>query len=140
MFGYLSILYKAPFVNSPLKSQLAICHNLCSLVNRIQKDVFPVDVKGKFCRCLLLVKKTCLIIRVLKELERIQNEQQKRKNTYWHSFVSLFESKSKQTLAQSEEWQTRKKQILAITLTASIMITYAFVNGLIKVDFVKTDH
>ena len=76
----------------------------------------------------------------LKELERIQNEQQKSKKTYWHSFMSLFESKTKRTLAQSEEWQTRKKQILAVTLTASIMITYAFANGLIKVDFIKTDH
>ena len=38
LFGYLSILYRAPFVASPLKTHFTAFTNLISLVNRIQKD------------------------------------------------------------------------------------------------------
>lgn len=48
LFGYLSILYRAPFVGSQLKSHLTICSNLCSLINRAQKDHFPIIPKGIF--------------------------------------------------------------------------------------------
>jgi hypothetical protein len=46
LFAYLSILYKAPFVGSQLKSHLLICSNLCSLISRTKNDIFTVDVNG----------------------------------------------------------------------------------------------
>ena len=47
LYGYLRILSKAPFVNSPLKKHLNACYNLTSLVNRTEKDLFPlVEPKG----------------------------------------------------------------------------------------------
>ena len=41
LFGYLSILNKAPFQGSILKSHSIACSNLASLVYRINKDLFP---------------------------------------------------------------------------------------------------
>lgn len=50
LYGYLSILNKAPFVSSPLKSQLSICSNLCSLIGRTRKDYFAAESESKlFC-------------------------------------------------------------------------------------------
>jgi len=41
IYGYLSIIYKASFVSSPLKSHLMACTNLCSYLNRIAVAYFP---------------------------------------------------------------------------------------------------
>jgi hypothetical protein len=45
LFGYLSILNKAPFQGSILKSHSVACSNLASLVYRINRDIFT---NGKF--------------------------------------------------------------------------------------------
>jgi len=48
LYGYLSILNKAPFVNSALKKHLTACYNLISLITRTEKDLFPLlESKGK---------------------------------------------------------------------------------------------
>ena len=46
LFGYLSILYRAPFVGSQLKTHFTAFTNLISLVNRIQKDLFSGELQG----------------------------------------------------------------------------------------------
>ncbi len=46
LFGYLSILSRAPFVSSPLRNQLMICINLGSLTSRILKDFFSAEMEG----------------------------------------------------------------------------------------------
>ena len=46
LFGYLSVLYRAPFVASPLKTHFTAFTNLISIVNRIQKDLFAGEIKG----------------------------------------------------------------------------------------------
>ena len=47
LFGYLSILARAPFVGSQLKTHFTAFANLASLVNRVQKDLFIGELKGK---------------------------------------------------------------------------------------------
>ena len=46
LYGYLSILYKAPFVGTSLKSHLISCQNLCLLIRRINTDYFPLSTQG----------------------------------------------------------------------------------------------
>lgn len=47
LFGYLSVLSQAPFVNSPVKSYFLSCLNLEPLVKRIRRELFVVEKKGK---------------------------------------------------------------------------------------------
>lgn len=121
LFGYLSILNKAPFLSSPLKSQLSICSNLGSLLNRIQKDLFSVETE---------------------ELEkRKQIERNKIKNSYWYSFISFIlpDSSTKSVLDKDEEWEVQKQRILVVSIGLTAMVSYAFAVGLIKFKFNKTD-
>lgn len=122
LFGYLSILKNAPFVNSPLKSQLTMCSNLGSLISRTQKDVFSIETE-KFEK----LKKI--------ERERIQN-------SYWYSFASFFSSNNnnKKTLQeQNEEWELNKQRMLAVTIGVVAMATFALKTGIIKFNLIKTD-
>jgi glutathione S-transferase len=50
LYGYLSVLYRAPFVGSPLKTHFTAFTNLVSLINRIQKDLFVGELKGNLIK------------------------------------------------------------------------------------------
>ncbi|CAF0710237.1 unnamed protein product [Brachionus calyciflorus] len=122
IFGYLSILIKAPFVNSPLKNHAVACSNLCSIITRIQKENFPQDKKKK--------------------------DTQQLKFLNWFKFLSLknwIKSSDSSTngtapkFSDIEEWEKRRQQIIACTLALSAMIIYAFAIGFIRVNFITTD-
>ncbi|RNA11824.1 metaxin-3 isoform X1 [Brachionus plicatilis] len=126
LFGYLSILNKAPFANSILKSHLSASSNMCSLIARIQIENFPINKK---------------------EIEgrKAQELAKRMKFLSWLNFFSL-KSWSRQSpssptskLTELEEWEKRKQQLAAFSIALSAMLIYAFAIGFIRIDIMKTD-
>jgi hypothetical protein len=65
-------------------------------------------------------------------------------NGYFNCIFSLIKSSTisdnkKTSFEQNEEWETRKQQMLAVSIALTAMIAYAFAIGFIKVDIIKTD-
>ena len=125
IFGYLSILYKAPFINSSLRVHANACNNLVSLVERINNEHFH-SYLGK------------------------EKKQTAPQPSVWQTLMGkLFaylpfqqRSRSSSTLTAQqnqmrlEEWQARRDQLSAIGIGLAAMVVYAFSVGLIRIDFI----
>jgi hypothetical protein len=58
LFGYLSVINRAPFINSQLKLNLQKHANLVSYLIRIQREILGFEKQGKG---MYIIKKICLM-------------------------------------------------------------------------------
>lgn len=119
LFGYLSVLYKAPFIGSSLKNHLISCNNLCLLIKRINIEYFPL---GK------------------QDLEKIQQKEAKEKKSFINkSNNTKSDSKTNNNEDDENMNKERKQQILAVFVALSAMLIYAFSIGFIKIEIQSTE-
>jgi hypothetical protein len=140
IFGHLSVLFNAPFIQAPLKNHLMACTNLCSLISRIKTEHFPVTQEGLHLPLLLLANMvgymyhffcTCSI-----EIEkkRIENEKLKKEANKKHT--------SCRNDDDEDEWSWRhpkRHQLIAIGVAFVSMLYFAFSNDLIKIEISDID-